>query len=141
MARGVAPCKGWNMGSTAIALVLNAMSMGVGAPIYPAQASISPQERAGLVRSYHIPAGSMGAALNAFADKSNLHVLYDSAVTERLSTGGLSGSYSVGEGLDRLLSGTGLTYRLSENGRAVSMVPSREWLELGWRSLRGAEPD
>jgi site-specific DNA recombinase len=21
------------------------------------------------------------------------------------------------------------------------MVPSREWLELGWRSLRGAEPD
>lgn len=134
MARGKLR-EGVHMGSTAVALALNAVLLGNGGLIHPAQASISPQERSGLVRNYDIPAGSMGAALNAFADKSELHVLYDSAVTDRLTTRGLFGAYSVREGLDRILSGSGLSYRLSENGRAVSII-----LAQNDRSLNDAAP-
>ncbi len=114
--------KGAKMGSTAITLVLGAMTMHLGAPVVPAQASISPQESTGLARNFQIPAGSMDTALNAFADRSGLHVVFDATLTERLNAPGLSGVYSVEEGLDQLLAGTGLSYRLSENGRAVSII-------------------
>ena len=110
------------MGSTVAAMAFGALAMGAGTSGSPAQASISPEERGGPVQTYRIPSGSMGAALNTFADKSGLHVLYESRVTERLKTPGLSGSYSVRDGLARLLSGSGLSYRIAENGRAVSIM-------------------
>lgn len=127
------------MSSTVLTLSLGALAMGAGAPVYPAQASISPQERDGLALNYQIPAGAMGAALNAFADKSGLHVLYDSHITERMRTRGLSGAYSVRDGLDLLLSGTGLSYRLSENGRAVSIMLAQAGVRMNDASPRGAE--
>lgn len=127
------------MSSTVLTLGLGALAMGAGAPVYPAQASISPQERDGLALNYQIPAGAMGAALNAFADKSGLHVLYDSHITERMRTRGLSGVYSVRDGLDLLLSGTGLSYRLSENGRAVSIMLAQAGVRMNDANPRGAE--
>jgi outer membrane receptor for ferric coprogen and ferric-rhodotorulic acid len=138
MARGKVRRNSAKMGSTAIALALNALTIGVGGPVYPAQASISPQERKSFVHAYEIPAGSMGAALNAFADRSELHVLYDSHITERLKTPGLSGAYSVRDGLDRLLSGSGLSYRLSGNGRAVSIILAQAGRTMSDASPRGA---
>ena len=64
----------------------------------------------------------METALNAFADRSGLHIVFDVRLTEAMRTRGVVGAYSVREGLDRLLSGTGLSYRLSENGRSVSII-------------------
>ena len=122
MERKTPRTKGAKMGSTAIALVLSAMTIHLGTPVIPAQASISPQESSGLARNYQIPAGSMDTALNAFADRSGLHVVFDAKLTERLNAPELSGVYSIEEGLDQLLRGTGLSYRLSENGRAVSII-------------------
>ncbi|PWB81341.1 MAG: TonB-dependent siderophore receptor [Methylocystaceae bacterium] len=110
------------MGSTAIALAFSAMTMSAGNPIHPAQASISPAEREGLRRDYSISAGPIDIALNSFADRSGLHIVFDARLTESMTTPGVSGVYSVEEGLDRLLSGTGLTYRLAENGRSVSII-------------------
>ena len=64
----------------------------------------------------------MATALNKFAYMSGLHIAYDARVTEHLMTSGLDGNYSMREGLDRLLEGSGLTYRLADKGRSVSIV-------------------
>ncbi|HTV32372.1 MAG TPA: TonB-dependent siderophore receptor [Methylocella sp.] len=110
------------MGSTVAAMALSAFGFGTGAPGSSAQASIAPKLRAATIQAYSISAGSMAAALNAFAAKNHLHLVYDSQVTEGLKTRGLAGAYSVREGLDHLLAGTALSYHLAENGRAVSIV-------------------
>ncbi len=124
------------MSSTIAAMALGAFAMGSGAPGSTAQASISPQELTGVVRTYHIPPGSMAAALNAFAAKNRLHIIYDLQVTESLKTLGLAGTYSVSDGLDRLLSGTKLSYRLAENSQAVSIVLAQN--DAGTQSDAGA---
>ena len=110
------------IGSTFTVAAMGTLAIGAGASESPAQASISQQERIGVVQTYRIPAGSMASALNSFADANGLQLLYDADVTQRLKTPGLKGAYSVPEGLDRLLSGTGLSYRLSSKRNAVSIV-------------------
>jgi len=112
--------KGTKMGSTFAAMAMSAFAMG--APSAPAQASIPPRAEADAVKDYNIPAGSMAAALNAFADRNGLHLLYDASATRRLKSSGLSGVYSVRQGLDRLLEGSGLTYRLASMDGTVSIV-------------------
>ena len=64
----------------------------------------------------------MASALNSFADANGLHLLYDASVTQRLKTPGLSGSFSAQEGLDHLLVGTGLSYRIGPTGHTVSII-------------------
>ena len=58
------------MGSTIAVAAMSAFAIGGGATDSPAQASISPQERAGVVQTFRIPAGSMAKALNAVAGRS-----------------------------------------------------------------------
>lgn len=64
-------------------------------------------------RSYDIPPGPLAGALNRFADEAGLALVYRSSLAEGLSTAGLSGAFSPREALDRLLAGTGLTYRMT----------------------------
>ncbi|MBG0810559.1 TonB-dependent receptor [Methylosinus sp. H3A] len=110
------------MGSTLAIAAMGALALSSGVSDSPAQAAISPQERAGLVQSYRIASGPLPGALNAFADLNGLQILYDAEVTSRLKTGGLDGDFAVGEGLDRLLSGTGLSWRFAAKGRTVSII-------------------
>ncbi len=109
------------IGSALSIVALSAVAIGAGASGSTAQASIAPQDIAGEVRTYRIPAGSMTNALNAIADLNGLQLLYDAGVTQRLKSAGLRGKYSVKESLDRLLAGTGLGYRLAANRRTVSI--------------------
>ncbi|WP_400770637.1 TonB-dependent siderophore receptor [Methylosinus sporium] len=110
------------MGSTLAITAMGVFAFGAGASDSPAQASVSPQERAGWVQSYRIAPGSLAAALNSFADANGLHVLYDSSATLGLKTAGLSGAYSVKDGLERLLAGSGLSYRMAATSRTVTIV-------------------
>ena len=64
----------------------------------------------------------MADALSAFADANGYHLLYDTRLTQAMKTRGLKGRYSSDQGLDRLLSGTGLSYRFVRKGRDVSIV-------------------
>ncbi len=112
--------KGTKMGSTFAAMAMSAFAMG--APSAPAQASIPPRAVADAVKAYNIPAGSMAAALNAFADRNGLHLLYDASATRHLKSSGLSGVYSVRQGLDRLLEGSGLAYSFASMDGTVSIV-------------------
>ena len=65
-------------------------------------------------RQYNIPAGSLAHALNNLAEHSDLQVIYDTGLTQGLSSQGLKGSYSTAAALQKLLSGTGLAYTLSD---------------------------
>jgi iron complex outermembrane receptor protein len=117
--RGVGEKGGDVMGSTLAALAMSAMAMGPGAPGSTAQASIAPEEMSGMVKPYRIRSGSMAAALNDLADANGLHVLFDADLALGLRTKGLKGRHSLRAALDRLLAGTNLTYRLSDNRRTV----------------------
>ncbi|WP_245291651.1 TonB-dependent receptor [Methylosinus sp. R-45379] len=111
-----------DMSSTLAIAAMGALALGSSVSDSPAQAAISPQERAGLAQSYRIASGPLPGALNAFADLNGLQILYDSEVTSRLRTVGLDGDFAVDEGLDRLLSGTGLSWRFAAKGKTVSII-------------------
>ncbi|MBL1257874.1 TonB-dependent receptor [Methylocystis sp. Sn-Cys] len=124
--------EGAALGSTIAAMTFGAFALGG----TPAEASLSPQERSGVVMVYDIPAGLVATALNAFAVKNGLHLLYDARVTRMLRTTGLSGSFSMREGLDRLLEGTGLSYRFGgPDEKAVSIILAQN--DRGARSDAG----
>jgi iron complex outermembrane receptor protein len=109
------------MGATAIATVMGLMAF---APERPAVAHVSmtAREVSEGVKAYKIPQGSAAEALNRLADESGVRMIYRAQLTKNLQTRGLSGNYTLTGALDALLSGTGLQYRLSENGRKVSIV-------------------
>ncbi|MFP3759141.1 STN domain-containing protein, partial [Cupriavidus sp. SIMBA_020] len=62
-------------------------------------------------RAVDIPAGPLGPALAAYAQRMRVLLSFRPAQTDGLSTPGLSGSYAVEEGFARLLSGTALRVR------------------------------
>lgn len=59
----------------------------------------------------HIAPQAMGPALREFAERRDIQVLYFSREVRGMRTNGASGKLTANETLDRLLSGSGLTYR------------------------------
>jgi iron complex outermembrane receptor protein len=125
------------MSSTLALAAMGVFSMGVGASDSPAHASVSPQERGGWIQTYSIAPGPLAPALNSFADANGLHLLYDAHATLHLKTPGLDGHFSVTEGLDHLLEGTGLSYRIAPTSRSVSILLAQNDTQ---RNDAGAEP-
>lgn len=62
---------------------------------------------------FAVPAGDLSTALVTFGRQAGLQVSYVPSVAANLSTGGISGTLTVGAAADRLLAGTGLVARLS----------------------------
>ena len=62
-------------------------------------------------RSYDIPAGPLAVALNRFGEAVDVELVYDSALTNGVSSPGLKGRFGTAEALSRLLAGMGLTFR------------------------------
>jgi iron complex outermembrane receptor protein len=125
------------MSATITIATMSVAGLMAGAPDSPARASISAEQRAGVVQDYRIPSGSMSKALNAVAGQNGLQLLYDAALTESLRTPGLAGHYSTQEALDRLLAGTRLSYRFSADGETVAILLAQA--DNGVRSDAGAE--
>jgi len=96
-------------GAMASALLVTTLLAG-GAVVAPATA------HAQGTQSYDIPAGPLATALNRFVETSGVALVYDSALTNGLSSPGLKGSFSTAEALSRLLSGSGVTYRQTGPG-------------------------
>lgn len=71
--------------------------------------------------SFRIQAGPLSTALAAFAEQAGVLLSVDSSVTDGKRTSGLDGTLATGEALERLLSGTGLDYRMMDSG-AVTIV-------------------
>jgi len=80
-----------------------------------------------------VPVQSLESALTAFAEQANIRLLYSAEMTNGLNTAQpLRGDYSVAEGLQRLLQGSGLSYQSGSDG-TLTLVrnPQGAALELG----------
>lgn len=71
------------------------------------------------VREYRIAAGPLASALNQLAEVGGLQLVYDAEIASGLRSGGLSGQYSPEAALTQILSGSGLTYRLTGDGNVL----------------------
>lgn len=85
------------------------------------------------VREYHIGAGDLGAALTRFAAETGVVLSFDPALTRGQRTTGLDGTFNASEGLQRLLSDSGLQAIRESDGRYSLRAGSQETsvLELG----------
>ena len=89
-------------------------------------------------RHYAIPAGGLDQALNHFASQSGILLSADAHLTTGKRSLGLSGTYSVKEGLAQLLAGTGLRALKSADSYIVEVaVDSTGALELGATTVTG----
>ena len=99
---------------TPLAKALLIASLLVPAPLallaFPALAQ---QQDGTELRDYDIPAGPLDEALIRFIDSSGVFLAGDAALASGLRTEGLTGRYTVDEGLARLLTGSGLRYRFT----------------------------
>lgn len=82
--------------------------------------------------AYHIAAGPLGNAITQFGVQAGVTISFDTEQARHLSTPGLDGSYSVEEGLLRLLGSSGLQAQRQGNGGYV-LVPADNGpaMELG----------
>ena len=95
----------------------------ISAPLFllTSPAPAQQQDETGL-RDYDIPAGPLDEALIAFIDASGVFLAGDAELAVGLRTPGLTGRYTVDEGLARLLAGSGLRYRFT-NADTVTLEP------------------
>jgi outer membrane receptor for ferric coprogen and ferric-rhodotorulic acid len=77
---------------------------------------ISAAQAQSAMQAYQISAGSLNQALNLFAVKAGVVVYFDANLTRDKQTDGLSGTYSVDNGLQKILSGSGLVAILNRDG-------------------------
>lgn len=113
--------------SQAVRLVAFGMAL-ASAPglLLPAQAMAQSQT------AYHVPAGPLGNAITQFGVQAGVTISFDTAQTRNLSSAGLEGSYSVDEGLIRLLANSGLQAQRQGNGGYVLMpADNGSAMELG----------
>lgn len=87
------------------ALIASLLTSVPSLPVWAASAAPTQQEQS---RTYAITAGSLDQVLNRFASESGILLSADGTLTAGKRSPGLNGSYGVGEGLARLLVGTGL---------------------------------
>lgn len=89
---------------------------------------------------FDLPAQRLDAALTDFAEQANVRLLYDASLTQGgRQAPALKGDYSVAEGLQMLLQGSGLSYQIDPQG-TVTLVPlsqGADSLELGATTVSG----
>lgn len=88
-------------------------------------------------RSYDIPAGGLGDALNRFADQGDVQLSYEADLVSRQRSEGLQGRFSQAQALSRLLSGTGLVARRLESGALTIVKATTGSMTLDEVEVRG----
>ena len=101
---------GWGPGGPAGGGVLTSI-----AALAPGHA-LAAESTSAASREYTIPAGSLSDALAQFAAASGVQLVFDPRMLDGLSSNGLQGSYSVHEGFERLLAGSGYQLVSTRNG-------------------------
>ena len=69
---------------------------------------------------FNLPSADLASALNRFAEQTGMELSYPTAMVAGLKAKPLKGGYSIQEGMNELLRGTGLTYRLT-GGNSVTL--------------------
>ncbi|MFC7287122.1 TonB-dependent siderophore receptor [Herminiimonas glaciei] len=75
---------------------------------HAAHAQAASPEAAAATRHYNIPAGPLTQALNHFAQSAGVLLSFEPELAAGKTTNGLNGSYSIKQGFDVLLQGSGL---------------------------------
>ena len=96
-------------------LIGTALASALAAGAAPALASTNAQEAPQGIR-FNIPAQDLGDALSQFARQSGQQLLYAPGLVAGKRSTALVGSFTPREGLMRLLSGSGIGFRLSPSG-------------------------
>lgn len=97
-----------------------------GLALMPAQVMAQSQN------AYQIAAGPLGSALTQFGVQAGVTISFDTEQARHLTTAGLKGSYSVEDGLSRLLANSGLQAQRQSNGGYVLVANRTDYaLELG----------
>ena len=74
---------------------------------------------------FAIPAQNLNSALLDFAERAGFQLVYDVSMVEGRQSAPLRGAFTPREGLDRLLSGTGITWQLN-GSNTVSLATAEE---------------
>jgi outer membrane receptor protein involved in Fe transport len=74
-------------------------------------------------RTYHIPAQTLGTALQEFAAQAGLQLLFSESDVAGMRTGGLQGSFTKDQALERLLAGSGLAFEFPKADAVIIRRP------------------
>src|SRR5258707_614219 len=85
---------------------------------------------------FEIPAQSLSTALIRFAQQTDIQVVTAGQKLEGVETKGVAGVLTIEEALQRLLSGTGFSFRTVGDG-TISIIPTRSG---GDRTASGTDP-
>jgi hemoglobin/transferrin/lactoferrin receptor protein len=88
--------------------------------IIPAQAQNVGQQTI----AHKIPGGALGTAISRFGDTAGLQILYPADLVRGKTTDGISGQLTSEQALDRLLDGTGLSYRFTGANTVTIVNPA-----------------
>lgn len=89
-----------------------------------------------VVRTYDIAPGPLGATLSSFAVDADIALSFQPSITEGLTSGGLSGSYSTQQAVTRLLAGSGLDMVARSDGSYTLMIRQ---LTLSETAVKGTD--
>lgn len=124
------------------ALISLALGAGI-AGVTPAHAADA--VRAAATVTFAVPAGPLGTALTIFAGDAGVHVGAPAELVKDVTTAGVTGTYTVGDALQRLLAGTGLDAVPAANGgyhlrKAVVAAADVDAVMLGAITVSGKAP-
>jgi len=97
-------------------LLLGSLALGLTVGLAGGVALASEQTmlaQASAAQRYDLPAGALAASLNRLAVISGLQVVYDAGLTQSLQAPAVSGTLTREVALERLLAGSGLTFRFT----------------------------
>ena len=84
------------------------------------------------VRHYHLQQDDLGQVLTRFAAEAGVVLSFDAALTQGKTSPGLNGPFTVDQGLQQLLNGSGLQAQREEDGRyTLVAVQENGALQLG----------
>ena len=118
--------------STQITRAVRMAVFGASLASLPALALMPTQACAQSQTVYEIAPGPLGNALTQFGVQAGVTISFDTEQARYFHTSGLQGSYSVEEGLERLLANSGLQAERQSNGGYVLVARNAQSaLELG----------
>lgn len=100
-----------------IAVILRcALILMAGVSQYATAAGESVVFTADIGKQYEIPPGTLTQSLNRFAQRAGVVLVFDPALTQHIDSKGLSGNYTVRQGFEALLKGSGLEAFSDQHG-------------------------
>lgn len=107
-----------------------------GALLYSTTMPVLAAEEFTASQRFNVPAGPLSQALTRFSDQASLRLVVASELLQGRDSRGLAGEFSVAQGLQQLLAGTGLVGSLSGDTLLVTPAASANAVQLGATSIR-----